>query len=413
MREPVASSSLAKSSAPVRRRSGNHRARRWIPYVGAVLLLLLIVAGLWPKPVAVETAIAARGPLRVTVNEEGKTRIKQRYIVAAPVSGQLRRIPFKAGAAVTAGETIVAVIDPVSPTLLDQRTRASAEARRDSAAANVEKAHAAHEFSSNELGRFRKLFADKTISIQEFEGAELREASAGKEEIAAKSALQMAQAELDQFLTPASDTNGVCAAREVRAPASGRVLRVMEENVRVVAAGTPLMEIGDPADLEVVIEVLSRDGARIPAGAKVEFDQWGGTAPLLGQVRLVEPAAFTKISALGVEEQRVKVIADLVTPPDQRPSVGDNFRVEARIVIWEAPDALKVPAGALFRQGEQWATFKFVDNRATLQLVQAGQSSGIETQIVEGLQPGDKVIIYPSSRVRDGQRVSLVQITNR
>jgi HlyD family secretion protein len=352
--------------------------------------------------------------LRVTINEEGKTRIKQRYIVAAPVSGQLRRIPFKAGAAVIAGQTVVAVIDPVSPTLLDQRTRASAEARRDSAAANVAKAHAAHEFSSNELRRFRKLFTDKTISIQELEGAELREASAEKEQSAARSALQMAQAELDQFLTPASDTtNGVCAAREVRAPASGRILRVMEENVRVVPAGTPLMEIGDPADLEVVVEVLSRDGARIPPGAKVEFDQWGGTQPLLGQVRLVEPAAFTKISALGVEEQRVNVIADLVTPPDQRTTVGDNFRVEARIIIWEAPDALKVPAGALFRQGEQWATFKVADNRASLQLVQTGHSSGTETQIVEGLQPGDTVIIYPSSRVRDGQRVRPVQITNR
>ena len=413
MRAPVSASALEKSSAPVGRRSDTHRARRWIPYAGAVLLVLLIVAGLWPKPVAVETAIAARGPLRVTINEEGKTRIKQRYVVAAPVSGQLRRIPFKAGAAVIAGQTLVAVIDPVSPTLLDQRTRASAEARRDSAAANVAKAHAAHEFSSNELRRFKKLFEDKTISIQELEGAELREASAEKEASAARSALQMAQAELDQFLTPASDTNVVCAAREVRAPASGRILRVMEENVRVVAAGTPLMEIGDPADLEVVVEVLSRDGARIPAGAKVEFDQWGGTQPLLGQVRLVEPAAFTKISALGVEEQRVNVIADLITPPDQRTTVGDNFRVEARIIIWEASDALKVPAGALFRQGEQWATFKFADNRAALQLVQTGQSSGTETQIVEGLQAGDKVIIYPSSRVQDGQRVRPVQITNR
>ena len=347
------------------------------------------------------------------INEEGKTRIKQRYVVAAPVSGQLRRIPFKAGAPVTAGQTVVAIIDPVSPTLLDQRTRASAEARRDSAAANLDKAHAAHEFSSHELRRFKKLFEDKTISIQELEGAELREASAEQEQSAARSALQMAQAELDQFLAPASDTNGICAAREVRAPASGRILRVMEENVRVVTAGAPLMEIGDPADLEVVVEVLSRDGARIPVGAKVEFDQWGGTQPLLGQVRLVEPAAFTKISALGVEEQRVNVIADLTTPPDQRSSVGDNFRVEARIVIWESSDTLKVPAGALFRQGEQWATFKFTDNRATLRQVRTGQSSGTETEIVEGLEPGDKVIIYPSSRVRDGERVRAVQITNR
>ena len=413
MKEPAEVSPPGKSAAPGRRRPANHKARGRLPYVGGVLLVALIVAGLWPKPVAVETAMASRGPLRVTVNEEGKTRIKQRYVVAAPVGGQLRRIPFKAGAMVIAGETVVAMIDPVSPTLLEQRTRASAEARRDSAAANLEKAHATHEFAAHELRRFKKLYADKTISAQELEGGELREASAEKEESAARSALQMAQAELAQFITPVPDADGVCAAREVRAPASGRILRVMEENVRVVPAGTALMEIGDPKDLEVVVEVLSRDGARIQPGAKVEFDQWGGTEPLLGRVRLVEPAAFTKISALGVEEQRVNVIADLITPADQRSNVGDNFRVEARIVVWEAADTLKVPAGGLFRQGEQWATFKYADNQAKLQLVRIGQSSGTETQIIEGLQAGDKVIIYPSSRVLDGQRVRPVQITNR
>src|SRR5260221_5700452 len=313
MTKPLSSGSPATPAGTSRRQAPNRRARRWLPYLGAVLLLLLIIAGLWPKPVPVETATASRGLLQVSVNEEGKTRIKQRYLVAAPVAGQLRRIPFKAGAEVIAGETVVAVIDPVSPSLLDERTRATAEARRASAAANLEKARTAHDFSGSELRRFRQLYTAKTISIQELEGAQVREASAEQEQSAATSALQQAQAELDLFLTPTSDTNQLCAARELLAPVSGRVLRVLEENARVVAAGAALLEIGNPGELEVVVEVLSRDGGRIPAGTKVEFDQWGGTRPLLGRVRLVEPAAFTKVSALGVEEQRVNVSADLRT----------------------------------------------------------------------------------------------------
>jgi HlyD family secretion protein len=246
------------------------------------------------------------------------------------------------------------------------------------------------------------------------EAVQWRETSAAKEEVAAESALRQAEAELAEFSVPDNNgTNGLCAAREVKAPASGRVLRVFEENARVVTPGTPLVEIGDPEDLEVVIEVLSRDGAAIPAAAKVEFEQWGGTEPLLGKVRLVEPAAFTKISALGVEEQRVNVIADLITPPNQRANVGDNFRVEAKIVVWEASDALKVPAGALFRQGESWAAFTLVDGKARLQTVKVGRSSGTETQVLEGLEPGAVVILYPSSRVAEGQRVTTIRISSR
>jgi HlyD family secretion protein len=394
-----------------RRTHSNHRVRRWLPYTGAVLLLLLIVAGLWPKPVPVETARATIGTLRATVNEEGKTRIKQRYIVSSPVSGQLRRIPFKAGAEARGGQTVVAVIDPLLPTLLDARARTTAEAKRDSALANLEKSRAAHTFAASELRRFEKLSEEKTISVQELEGAQLRESSTAKELAAAEGALRQAEAELAEFAPGAEGaTNAPCAPREVKAPASGRILRVLEENARVVTAGTPLVEIGDPAELEVVVEVLSRDGAAISPGAKVEFEQWGGAEPLVGHVRLVEPAAFTKVSALGVEEQRVNVVADLDTPPEQRRNVGDNFRVEARIIVWEAVDALKVPAGALFRQGDQWATFVMSEGRACLRIVKAGRSSGTETQVLEGLKPGEEVILYPGSRVRDGQRVKPIQI---
>jgi HlyD family secretion protein len=295
--------------------------------------------------------------------------------------------------------------------MLDARAHAAAEAKRDTAAANLEKTRFSESFAASELRRFQKLYADRTISIEELEAAQLRQSSTAKEKAAAESALRQAEAELAEF-DPRGDggTNELCLAREVKAPCSGRVLRVFEENARTVAAGTPLIEIGDPADLEVVVEVLSRDGAAIAPGTKVEFEQWGGAAPLIGRVRLVEPAAFTKVSALGVEEQRVNVIADLLTPPDARRNVGDSFRVEAKIIIWEAADALKVPAGALFRQGDQWAAFVIGDGRAHLRTVKAGRSSGTETQVLEGIQKGEEVILYPGSRVRDGERVRPIRI---
>lgn len=384
---------------------GRH-TRRWFPYVGAVFLMALIVAGLWPKPLPVESAPAVTGSLRSTVNEEGKTRIRQRYRVCAPVAGQLRRIPFKAGADVTAGQSVVAVIEPVSPVLLDARTLSAAQARRDSAAANLEKAAAARDFAVSEMRRYEKLYSEKTVSAQEFDAARLRESSAVKDTTAAESVLRQAEAELAQFAVagtagPAADA----AVQEIKAPATGRVLRVFEENARVVAAGTPLLEIGDPLDLEVVVEVLSRDGAAIAPNTRVELDQWGGTEPLEARVRLVEPAAFTKVSALGVEEQRVNVVADILTPPELRRSVGDSFRVEARIIVWEAENTLKVPAGAVFRRNEDWMVFVISEGRARLRHVTAGRSSGTETQITDGLKAGEKVILYPGSRIADGVRV--------
>jgi HlyD family secretion protein len=387
----------------------NHRTRRWLPYLGAVLLIAVIVAGLWPRPVPVETAKVSRGTLQATVNEEGKTRIKQRYVVSAPVAGQLRRIPFKAGAEVQCGQTVLAIIDPVAPTLLDARTRTAAEARKDTAEANLEKARAALTFATSELHRFEKLYAEKTVSVQELESAQWREAAAANEQAAAESALRQAEAELVEFTSAAATTNGV-SPREVLSPASGRVLKLFEENARTVTAGTPLLEIGDPTDLEVVIEVLSRDGAVIAPGARVEFDQWGGSEPLQGRVRLVEPAAFTKVSALGVEEQRVNVVADLLTPAAARPQVGDNFRVEARIIVWESNNVLKVPAGALFRRSNDWAAFVLVDGRAQLRPVKLGRSSGAETQILEGLKEGDVVVLYPGSRIHEGQRAKQIEI---
>ena len=394
-----------------RRNNAVRRSRRWLPYTGAVVLMALIVARLWPRPVPVETARATVGTLRATVNEEGKTRIKQRFVVSAPVAGQLRRIPLKPGAEVKADDTEVAVIDPLRPALLDARSRTASEARRDAAAANLEKARSGHAFAASELKRFEKLYSDQTVAIQDLESAQWRETSAAKDKTAAESAWRQAEAELAEFsFASGAGINPQRTPTTMKAPASGRVLRVFEESARVVTSGMALLEIGDPADLEVVIEVLSRDGAAIVPGAKVELEQWGRGEPLHGRVRLVEPAAFTKVSALGVEEQRVNVVADLLTPPEQRASLGDNFRVDARIIIWETAQALKVPAGALFRHGQQWSAFVMAEGRARLRAVKVGQSSGTETQVLEGLKEGDEVILYPGDRLHDGQRVKPIKI---
>lgn len=402
---------VATAPAPTasRRRPAS---RRWLPYLGAVAVVVLLALGLRPQPAPVETASAITGPLRATINEEGKTRIRQRYVVSAPVAGQLRRLPFKAGAEVVAGETVVATIDPIAPTPLDARARSLAEARRDTAQANLAKAREALRFATTDRTRFERLFKEGTVSSQELETAQWRDTAAAKEVSAAESALRQADAELAEFgSTSPPPATPRPAALEVRAPATGRILRVVEENARVVAAGQALLEIGDPADLEVVIEVLSRDGATVGPGTRVEFDQWGGNIPLVGQVRLVEPAAFTKVSALGVDEQRVRIIADLLTPPAERANLGDNFRVEAHLITWETPNALKLPAGALFRRGTNWATFVIGDGRAVRRDVKVGRTSGVETQVLEGIREGEEVILYPGDRIREGLRVRGVKLS--
>jgi len=383
------------------------RWRRWIPWLAAAVLVGLIAAGLKPKPPPVETARVITGPLRTSVNEEGKTRIRHRYIVAAPVAGQLRRIPFKAGAELPSTGTVVAVIEPLPPALLDARTRALAEARRDTAAAQLERARAQHHFASNELKRTEKLREASTVSPQELERFQWNEVSAAREQSAAEAALRQAEAELAEFDVL---SNSPRAPIELRAPVCGRVLRVFEESARVVTAGTPLLEAGDPADLEVLIEVLSRDGAAIQAGTPVELEQWGGGEPLQARARFVEPAAFTKISALGVEEQRVNVVADLLTPASKRGNLGDAFRVEARIITWQADRVTKAPNGALFRRGGQWHAYVLSGDRALLRAVTVGHTSGTETEILEGLKDGEEVILYPGDRVKEGEKVRPVKI---
>ncbi|MCC6235038.1 MAG: HlyD family efflux transporter periplasmic adaptor subunit [Verrucomicrobiales bacterium] len=387
------------------------RGRRGIPVVLALLFVALLAAGLRPRPLQVETASPVRGDLRVTINEEGKTRVRQRYLVSAPIGGQLRRLPLKEGAEVTAQVTVVAVIDPTPSTPLDARSRSLAEARRDTARAQLDKSQTAQRFAATDLERAHRLHREGTVSQQELEAVQWREASASKDLAAAQSSLREAEAQLAEFSNPASTpASPPTPPVEVRAPASGRILRVIEENARVVPAGTPLVEIGDPTDLEIVIDVLSRDGAAIAPGAEVELHHWGAEPPLAARVRLVEPAAFTKVSALGVEEQRVNVIADLLTPPAQRPGLGHQFRVEARIVAWRTNDVLKVPVGALFRRGTSWCAFVIENGQAVVRTLETGGSNGTETQVTAGLQEKDTLILYPGDRIREHLRVRPVTI---
>ncbi|MGE3310140.1 MAG: efflux RND transporter periplasmic adaptor subunit [Limisphaerales bacterium] len=458
---PIESHTPRPRPAPVR---GRKARRRWLPWLGALVLVSAIVAGLRPRPIPVELGRVIRGPLRVTVNEEGRTRIRNRYTVFAPVAGQLRRITLKAGEPVRAGETVVAILDPVPSSLLDLRTLSLAEARRDAAAAQLAKAREAFRFARMDLERSKKLHAEGSVSARELENAQWREAAAAQESNAAESALRLAEAELAEFgviypparepgarlslhdshspetaVAGTAQSNGTAAGPgdisqqptseeravvgepsepssqsrrpvEVLAPVSGKVLQVPEASTRVVAPGTALLQLGDSTDLEVVIEVLSREGASILPGALVELHHWGGDTPLEARVRLVEPSAFTKISALGVEEQRVNVIADLVTPPEQRPGLGDRFRVEARIVVWETRETLKVPSGALFRRGDDWAAFTLENGRTALQRVQVGHRSDTEVEILEGLRADQEIVLYPGDRIREGVRVRPVEI---
>jgi len=395
--------------------------RRWtrrLPWLGGALLAALIVVGLWPKPLPAEVAVVARGDLVVTVNEEGMTRVKNRYVIASPVAGQLRRIEWKAGAIVEAGKTVLAVLESGGADLLDTRSLAQAEARIRASEAAVAQAQAQRaragasaKMQRDDFTRQQRLFASGASSRQEIDGAEMRATAAAQEERAAEFAGQIAEFELAQARAvllrgrPAGLAASTNEPLVITAPVSGRILRVLQESERLVPAGFPLVEIGDPTDLEARIEVLSRDGVAIRPGARVKLEQWGGPEPLNALVRLVEPSAFTKISALGVEEQRVFVVVDLTDPLATRPTLGDNFRVEAKIETWSGKGILKVPAGTLFQRGANWQTFVVEGKSAKLQPVTIGRSNGLETEIVAGLGEGRRIIVYPGDQITDGASI--------
>ena len=263
--------------------------------------------------------------------------------------------------------------------------------------------------------RLKQLFAPKVLSAQEFDTAQMRATTAVQEERAAEFGLKVAEFELEQAraLLSREQPGGSAEPLVITSPVEGRILRVLQESSRVVPGGFPLMEVGDPTDLEVRIEVLSRDGVAIRPGARVVLEQWGGPEPLAARVRLVEPSAFTKISALGVEEQRVYVVADFTDPLAKRPTLGDNYRVEAHVVTWESSSVLRAPAGALFQRDGAWQTLVLDGRRAQLRTVSVGHSNGRETEILAGLAEGDTVVLYPGDKVADGTRVAPISVGAR
>jgi len=395
--------------------TGKHLIRRSIPWLGGAALLSLVAWGLWPKPVLVETGVVARGPLTVRVSEEGKTRVRNRYVVAAPVAGKMRRMPLKPGDEVKAGETLLTAIEPVVAPLLDPRARAQAEAvvsmreaSRKQAAEALDANKAASKMAESELERVRSVTRAGTMSESDRDRTEMESSMRAAEVRAAEFALQVADYELAQARAalerPESSTAGNLV--EVKSPVSGRMLKVMLESETVVTPGTQILEVGDPADIEIEAEILSRDAVTIRPGDSAEIDQWGGENPLKGRVRRVEPAAFTKISALGVEEQRVIVLSDLVDPPETAKSLGDRYRVEVRVAVWHAEDVLVVPAGSLFREGNAWKTYVYSNGEARLTAIEAGHSDGRFTEILSGVNAGEEVLLHPPDTVKDGTTVT-------
>jgi len=374
----------------------------------------LLAVALWPTTVPVELGAVSRGPLMVTVDEEGMTRVRDRFIVSSPVAGRVLRIELEPGDAVKRGQ-VVARVRAEAPPLLDERTRAEAQAAIESARAALGRARAEEQRAratlaqlQRELTRIRELAQNRVVAAQELEAREA-EATVAEESVnAAVFAVQAATSELQRAQARLAPSTPDAAGRvvTVTAPADGVVLKRLRESESVVPPGDPLIEIGDPHRLEIVADLLSTDAVRVRRGARAIIEQWGGEQQLEARVRRIEPAGFTKISALGVEEQRVNVILDFVDPAAAWAALGDAYRVEVRIVIWEAPAVLKVPTSALFREGEKWAVYTVENGRARRVIVELGHQTGQEAEIVSGLSEGARVILHPGDTLADGARVS-------
>lgn len=388
--------------------------------IGITVIALAVVAGVAfgfrAQPLPVDVAVVTRGPLVVSVEDEGKTRVRDRFVISAPIAGYARRIGFKAGDAVRPGQ-VLAAIEPARSSALDPRTRAQAEAQARAAeaalAAARETARAAAaqaELARQELERTESLRRSNFVSPQAVDRAQSELARSQAARLAADHAATVARFELDVARAALASAAGVPAGKTaetvaVRAPVAARVLKVVHESEGPVQSGQALLEIGDPDTLEAEIEVLSTQAVRMAPGTRVLFDRWGGETQLTGTVRVVEPGGFTKVSALGVEEQRVRVIVDFTSSRDEWRRLGDGYRLEARFVVWEGADVLQAPASALFRQDSGWAVFVIDDGRAKPRTVTVGQRAGLVTEIKSGLAVGETIISHPDDRVRDGVRV--------
>lgn len=392
---------------------------RSIPLIIAAALVALLVWAFRPLPILVETARVGRGAMTVTVDNEGKTRVKDRHIVSAPLTGRLQRLTLKPGDRVEAGKTLVAVINATAPDLLNPRSLAEAAARVKAAEATVQQfesqikqAGIRLEFADRELDRVSALVRSRASSESDLEAAEQRQRAAKEEIRSAEFARQVAAFELEQaraaldFVQPPAAGAEPTPRFEILAPISGLVFRVFEESATVVSPGARLLELADASQLEVEVDLLTTRAVEIRPGARMIIDHWGGPAPLEARVRVVEPSAFTKVSALGIEEQRVNVIGDFTSPPEESAALGDGFRIEARLVTWEAADVLKVPAGALFRESGAWSVFVSQHDRAELRPVTIGHRNDQEAEVLSGLTDGETVLLYPSDQILNGARIT-------
>jgi len=382
------------------------------------LVCALVVAVTWalrPDALEVETAVASAGPLRVTLDEEGETRVHDRFVVSAPVAGRVLRVGLEPGDAVKANETPLATFRPMTAGLLDDRTRLELQARVAAAQAAVngarvdeERARAQRDQAERDYARAKQLVGAGAVSRERLEAADLalitwrttvdRAVTAVR---AAEADLRMARASL---MTPGRDAGG--AAIVLRSPVDGVVLRRLRESEAVVPQGEPILEVGDVSKLEVVADFLSTDAVRIRPGQDVLIGRWGGAEAIRGRVRLVEPAGFTKVSALGVEEQRVNVIVGIDDPALALTRLGDRFRVEVRVIVWEAADVVKVPIGSLVRDGDRWSVFVVREGRAVRTPLVVGQRNDSEAEVTSGIAAGTTVVAFPGSGLADGVRVA-------
>ena len=386
----------------------------WV--IGALVVVGAIAVGFMPSPVLVDTSVVERGLFEATVREEGKTRVVERYVVSSPVAAYARRLELDVGDVVQEGEVML-YLEPLRSQVLDPRTRAEAEARVAAAQAalsvatqEVDAAEADANYARADEQRVRQLFDRGAIAQTALELAETAAMRTAARLESARRAVEVAEYEVEAAQTAlrysADDASGETVA--VRSPVSGRVLSLIRESEGVVAAGHPLIEVGDPDLLEVEVEVLSSDAVKISEGTEVRFERWGGADPLAGVVRVVEPVGFTKVSALGVEEQRVRIVVDFTSAADTWQRLGDQYRVEAVFIVWRGEDVLNLPSSALFRHGDGWATFTVEDDHAALREVEIGQRSGLRAEILSGLSAGETVIVHPDSEIEDGTPVEVV-----
>jgi HlyD family secretion protein len=387
------------------------KKRNRLAAVSAVAITIgLLVWAFRPKPIKVETGRVTRGTLRVTVNEEAETRVHDRFDIATPVTGRLRRIELHPADPVEAGQ-IVARVEPLP---LDPRERSELLARLEQARANqreadaqVERAQIDRDQARRNHERTAKLQASGVVSREDLEFAETAQANSDKALEAARFKARAAEYEVQAteagLIALESTTGKPLRLVSLRSPVRGHVLRLLQQSERVITSGTPILQVGHPSQLEIVSDLLSTEAVKVKSGDPVFIENWGGDGSLRARVRTIESSGFTKISALGVEEQRVNIVMDFVDPPGR---LGDGYRVDVRIIVWQASDVLTIPTSALFRHGEGWNVFVVEHGRARTRDVELGHRNALQAEITKGLTEGTVVVLHPGNQVADGVRVS-------